>query len=44
MPDQVDDTYFHLLPAGVSEITAKEVQELAFVFGVNGELAAERLG
>jgi hypothetical protein len=44
MPDQVDDTYFHLLPAGVSEITANEVQELASVFGVNGELAAERLG
>ena len=42
-PDQVDETYFRLLPTGVSEITAKEQQELVFVFGENGELAAERL-
>jgi hypothetical protein len=43
MPDQIYETYFRLLPSGVSEITAKEAQELAFVFGVDGELPAERL-
>jgi hypothetical protein len=43
MPDQIDETYFRLLPSGVSEITAKEAQELAFVFGEGGELMAERL-
>jgi hypothetical protein len=43
MRDQIDETYFRLLPTGVSEITAKEQQELAFVFGVDGELPAERL-
>ena len=41
MPDQVDETYFRLLPSGASEITAKEAEELAFVFGENGELAAD---
>ena len=24
MPDQIDETYFRLLPTGASEITAKE--------------------
>ena len=33
MPDQIDETYFRLLPTGASEITAKEEQELAFIFG-----------
>jgi hypothetical protein len=41
--DQVDDTYFKLLPTGRSEITAKEAHELAVIFGKDGELAAERL-
>ena len=43
MPDQIDETYFRLLPTGVSEITAEEQRELAVIFGENGELAAERL-
>jgi hypothetical protein len=42
-PERVDETYFRLLPTGANEITEKEVQELAFVFGKDGELAAERL-
>jgi hypothetical protein len=43
MPDQVDETYFRLLPSGASEITSEEAHELAVIFGENGELAAERL-
>jgi hypothetical protein len=43
MPDQVDETYFHLLPRGTSEIAVEEAHELAVIFGENGELAAERL-
>jgi hypothetical protein len=43
MPEQVDETYFRLLPSGASEITADETHELAIIFGANGELAAERL-
>jgi hypothetical protein len=42
-PDQVDETYFRLLPSGASEITAEEQHELAVIFGEDGELAAERL-
>jgi hypothetical protein len=42
-PDQVDETYFKILPTGSSEITAEEAHELAIVLGKNGELAAERL-
>jgi hypothetical protein len=42
-PDQVDETYFKLLPTGSSEITAEEAHELAVIFGKDGELAAERL-
>jgi hypothetical protein len=42
-PEQVDDTYFKLLPTGRSEITAEEAHELAVIFGKDGELAAERL-
>jgi hypothetical protein len=41
--DQVDDTYFRLLPTGVTEITVEEAHELAVIFGKDGELAAERL-
>ena len=44
MPDQVDETYFRLLPSGASEIMAEEQRELAVIFGEGGELAAERLG
>jgi hypothetical protein len=42
-PEQVDDTYFNLLPTGRSEITVEEAHELAVIFGKDGELAAERL-
>jgi hypothetical protein len=42
-PDQVDETYFKILPTGASEITAEEVRELAVIFGKDGELPAERL-
>ena len=41
--DQVDETYFRLLPSGTSEITAEEAHELAVIFGKDGELAAELL-
>jgi hypothetical protein len=43
MPDQVDETYFRLLPTGSGEITIEEIAELASIFGENGELSAERL-
>jgi hypothetical protein len=43
MPDQVDETYFRLLPSGTSEITEKEAHELAVIFGKDGELAAEQI-
>ena len=43
MPDQVDETYFRLLPSGASEITPEEIAELTVVFGPGGEMAAERL-
>ena len=42
-PEQVDDTYFNLLPAKASEITIEEIAELSAVFGKDGEMAAERL-
>ena len=42
-PDQVDDTYFSLLPAKASEITMEEIAELSAAFGEGGELQAERL-
>ena len=42
-PDQVDETYFRLLPSGAGGITAEEQRELAVIFGENGELAAERI-
>jgi hypothetical protein len=42
-PDQVDETYFKLLPAKASEITIEEIAELSSVFGEGGELQAERL-
>lgn len=42
-PEQVDDTYFSLLPAKASEITIEEIAELSAVFGEGGELQAERL-
>ena len=43
LPDQIDEAYVRLLPTGAREITAKEEQELAFIFGKNGELAVVRL-
>jgi hypothetical protein len=43
MPEQVDETYFRLLPGGASEITVEEIAELAVIFGKDGEMAAERL-
>ena len=42
-PDQVDDTYFNLLPAKASEITMEEIAELSAMFGEGGEMQAERL-
>jgi hypothetical protein len=42
-PEQVDYTYFKLLPTGRSEITFEEIAELAIIFGPDGEMAAERL-
>ena len=39
-PDQVDEAYFDLLPSKTSEMTIEEIAEL---FGEDGELAAERL-
>ena len=39
----VDEQYFAMLPTGSTEITAKEADEFARVFGKNGELRAERL-
>ena len=44
MPDQIDETYFRSAPQRHQRDHGEEVQELAFIFGVNGELAAERLG
>jgi hypothetical protein len=42
-PEEVDETYFKILPLGRSEITAEEAHELAVIFGEDGELAAQRL-
>ena len=42
-PHHVDDQYFAMLPAGTAELSSEEVDELAEVFGKNGELRAERL-
>jgi len=42
-PEQVDDTYFSLLPPKTSEITIEEIAELSAVFGEGGEMQAERL-
>ena len=42
-PHHVDDQYFAMLPAGTAELSTEEVDELAEVFGKNGELRAERL-
>jgi hypothetical protein len=41
--DQVDETYFKILPTGAGEITIEEIAELSAVFGEGGEMAAERL-
>ena len=42
-PHHVDEQYFGLLPTGSTEVTAEEAEEIARVFGRNGELRAERL-
>ncbi len=42
-PDQIDETYWRLLPTGVGEITVEEIAELSAIFGEGGELQAERL-
>ena len=42
-PDQVDQTFFNLLPEKASEITFEEIAELSAVFGEGGEMQAERL-
>jgi hypothetical protein len=41
--DAIDETYFRLLPAGVSRIMAEETAMLAIVFGENGEIPARRM-
>jgi hypothetical protein len=41
--DQIDETYFDLLPGKTSEITVDEIAELTAIFGDGGEMAAERL-
>jgi len=41
--DQIDETYFRLLPTGVGEITIEEIAELTAIFGEGGEMEAERL-
>ena len=43
MPEQMDETYFRLLPTGSGEITLEEIAELSAIFGKDGEMAAERL-
>ena len=42
-PHHVDEQYFAILPAGAAELFAEEADELAHVFGTNGELRAQRL-
>lgn len=42
-PHHVDDQYFAMLPTGAAELSAQEADELARVFGKNGELRAGRL-
>jgi hypothetical protein len=42
-PDQIDETYFRLLPRGSDEIAIEEIAELGSIFGEGGEMAAERL-
>ena len=42
-PEQVDETYFRLLPTCADEITIDEIAELTRIFGKDGEMAAERL-
>ena len=42
-PHHVDEQYFAMLPARVAELSAEEADELARIFGKNGELRAERL-
>jgi len=42
-PHHVDEQYFAMLPTGATEISAGEADELACVFGKDGELRAERL-
>jgi hypothetical protein len=41
-PDQLDETYFKILPAA-GEITLDEIAELSAIFCKDGEMAAERL-
>ena len=42
-PHHVDEQYFAMLAAGAAELSAEEADELAQVFGENGELRVERL-
>ena len=41
--DLVDDAYWRLLPTGISEISAEEINQLRRVFDEDGEMAAKRL-
>jgi hypothetical protein len=42
-PYQIDKYYLKMLPGRRTEITADEAEELASIFGKNGELPPERL-
>jgi hypothetical protein len=42
-PDQVDETYFKILPSGAVEITVEEIAELSAILGEGGEMQAELL-
>ena len=42
-PEQVDETYFSVLPTRATQISLEEIAELSRIFGKDGEMAAERL-
>ena len=42
-PNQIDPTYFLLLPKGESAVTAEEAAELVAVFGTDGDMPAQLL-
>jgi hypothetical protein len=42
-PEQLDSTYWTLLPGREETVTAEEAAALALVFGEHGELPAQKL-